>query len=91
MKISYDFNVICVCPNDKEKIKYSVILETEFTIMVEDILDLSLSVAFKEMYQENLTEELFLRFEKNDHPIKKIITRGTHQGVTIVCEKEHED
>ena len=91
MKITYNFNVICVCPNDGEKIKYDVTLETEVTIMVEDILDMSLNVAYKEMFQEDLTEELYLQFERNDYPINKIITRGIHQGVTIVCEKEHED
>jgi hypothetical protein len=82
MKIAYNFNVTCVCPNDKEKINYYVTIETETTIMVEDILDMSLNVAYKEMFQEDLTEELYLQFERNDHLINKIIT--------IVCEKEHE-
>ena len=90
MKIAYNFNVTCVCPNDKEKINYYVTIETETTIMVEDILDMSLNVAYKEMFQEDLTEELYLQVERNCHLINKIITRGTHQGVTIVCEKEHE-
>ena len=91
MKTTYDFHVTCVCPNDKEKINYYVTIETEVTIMVEDILDMSLNVAYKEMFQEDLTEELYLQFERNDQPINKIITRVIHQGVTIVCEKEHED
>ena len=87
VKISYNFNVTCVCPNDKEKINYYVSIETEVTIMVEDILDISLNVAYKEVFQEDLTEELYLQFERNNYSINKIITRGIHQGVTIVCEK----
>lgn len=89
MKIAYNFNVICVCPNDGEKIKYDVTLETEVTIMVEDILNMCMNFAYKEKFQEDLTEELYHAFqEANCYPVNKITTRGTHQGVTIVCEKD---
>ena len=87
MKIAYNFNVICVCPNDGEKIKYDVTLETEVTIMVEDILNMCMNFAYKEKFQEDLTEELSRCFV-HLIPVNKITTRGTHQGVTIVCEKD---
>ena len=45
--------------------------------------------SYKEMFQEDLTEKLYHEFqEENNYPVDKITTRGTHQGVTIVCEKD---
>ncbi len=80
MKISYHLKFTCLCPSDGEEIEYSLELQTDKFILVEDIKSFVEGLKNEKIYQEPLTELLFKKFAC------PVVTFGIHQDVEVVCE-----
>lgn len=79
MRTVYAFEARAVCPVDDETIKFSVTIEVEGMIKVEDIHRHSAALTDKPIMQEPYTHELAALFDA------RVTTIGTHSGVKITC------
>ena len=74
----YTIKFSATCPNDDAAIQYTLVIESNETVMVEDLLR---SVRDLTDYQEAIADSLFEQFGG-----KQTMT-GTHQGVKIVTRR----
>lgn len=74
----YTIKFSATCPNDGAVIQYTMVVESNETIMVEDLIR---SVRDLTDYQEIIADSLFEQFGG-----KQIIT-GIHQGIKVVTRR----
>ena len=81
MQVKHTLQAHAICPVDKKKDTYELIVETSSVIPVEKILEKVEQLKDETMYQEDLTVELAR------HLCVKVTTIGYHSGVKseVVC------
>lgn len=72
----YTYKFKCECPNNKQMIDYKLVIKTEKTIMVEDIVNHVLAEC-SEGYHENIADDLFCSFGGDQYLV------AMHHGVLI--------
>jgi hypothetical protein len=73
----YELKVVASCPSDGLRDLYTVIIESERTILVEDIL--AATQALPKAYQEDITRDLARILAA------RVTTIGWHYGVKTTC------
>ena len=82
MTHSYNFKLVCRCPNDKSVNIYDVEITTENQIQVEVFNKIQAKIYNKFMYQEELFD--LLKEGLMNHDTLTLI--GTHLGVEVISE-----
>ncbi len=72
----YTYKFWCICPNNKESIKYTLVIKTDKTIMVEDIVNHVLE-NHSEGYHESIADDLYCSFGGEQYLV------ANHHGVLI--------
>lgn len=79
MRVTYSLEVVARCPSDRLPDRYDVKIESERTILAEDIVAYTKTFgdpkAKKHLSQEEITEALHRRFAA------RVTTVGYHYGV----------
>ena len=81
----YELTHVAKCPNNNQKDVYNITIESEETIMVEDINEFFHENRIAKMYQEQWADALAERF-----PDAKICFACEHQGIMITTERGKE-
>jgi len=85
MRVSYRCNFDGLCPmNPKIVDHYTLLIEADAMIKVEELRELLAGYAQKAMFQEDITADIASRFAQ----IGKVTTSGLHSGVETVCMVE---
>lgn len=71
----YTYEFYNTCPNDKERIEYCLVVESDEVIMCERIVEAC--VLMDSLYHETIADNLFTEFGG-----KQVIT-AIHQGVKV--------
>lgn len=82
MTHSYNFKLVCRCPNDKSVNIYDVEITTENQIQVEVFNKIQAKIYNKFMYQEEVFE--LLKAGLINHDTLTLV--GTHLGVEVISE-----
>tara|TARA_R110002050_G_scaffold172703_1_gene304884 strand:+ start:369 stop:620 length:252 start_codon:yes stop_codon:yes gene_type:complete len=82
MTHSYNFKLVCRCPNDKSVNIYDVEITTENQIQVEVFNKIQEKIYKKFMYQEELFD--MLKEGLMNHDTLTLV--GTHLGVEVISE-----
>ena len=82
MKHTYNFKLVCRCPNDKSVNIYDVEITTEDQIQVEEFNKIQKKIYNKFMYQEEVFK--LLKEELLDNDTLTVI--GNHLGVEVISE-----
>jgi len=82
MKHTYNFKLVCRCPNDKSVNIYDVEFTTENQIQVEEFNKIQAKIYNKFMYQEEVFE--LLKAGLINHDTLTVI--GNHLGVEVISE-----
>jgi len=77
---TYNFKLVCRCPNDSTVNIYDVVIKSKKIIQVEDFNKFQSKIYNEKYYQEQIYELL-----KDNFDNVKII--GTHLGIKIVSKK----
>lgn len=85
MHVTYTTKFTARCPvDDRVTDDYTLMIEADEMIKVEDLLAVLNVYRDKAMFQEEITQDIALRFAE----CGKVRTSGTHSGVLTVCEVE---
>jgi hypothetical protein len=68
--------------------RYSIVIETDTTVEVKDLISVMNDYETSTMYQEDITRAIAERFKR--HGWIKVTTEGDHGHVNIVCAVELE-
>ena len=82
MTHSYNFRLVCRCPNDKSVNIYDVEITTEHQIQVEEFNKIQAKIYNKFMYQEEVFD--LLKEGLMNHDTLTVI--GNHLGVEVISE-----
>ena len=82
MTHSYNFRLVCRCPNDKSVNIYDVEITTENQIQVEEFNKIQAKIYNKFMYQEEVFD--LLKEGLMNHDTLTLI--GNHLGVEVISE-----
>ena len=82
MTHSYNFKLVCRCPNDKSVNIYDVEITTEHQIKVEEFNKIQAKIYNKFMYQEEVFD--LLKEGLMNHDTLTLI--GNHLGVEVISE-----
>lgn len=82
MHVTYTAKFHARCPvDDRVTDVYTVTIEADEMIKVEDLLAVLNEYRSKAMFQEEITQDLAMRFAE----CGKVTTSGTHSDVVTVC------
>ena len=82
MTHTYNFKIVCRCPNDKSVNIYDVEITTENQIQVEKFNKIQAKIYNKFMYQEEVFDLLKEGLMNHD----KLTVIGNHLGVEVISE-----